>query len=223
MPLAHDDALDLGIRQSNAITPIVLPIKKWEWWGALVGKEKNGAQVMTPFADGVWAGYWLSAPREVRKGHKLYLEMLNLKFPELFSLPGKSDFGINQDCRLSYLFRKANYFFHTQLQKQVPWLGVRSSLMHNYLDYNEMFRRREDYQNTLVTECNYPKDNQIVPWLDLDALWNEHMKRLKDHGMRFLFCRGWRRIWWKIHWMKEYVVIHENRLSFNLHHPVSYS
>lgn len=93
MPVAYGDFLDLGIRQAHATASIVLPIQRWEHWGALIGEEKNGAQVIAPFADPAWAGYWLSAPREVRKGQKLYLEMLNLKFPELYSLPGKVNYG----------------------------------------------------------------------------------------------------------------------------------
>ena len=32
--------------------PIVTPVQKFERWGAFIGKEKNGAQVIAPFADG---------------------------------------------------------------------------------------------------------------------------------------------------------------------------
>jgi len=188
--LNYDDLLHQGIRQAYCIAPIIIPIQKWERVGALIGKDKSDARVIAPFADPAWAGYWLSAPREVRKGQKLYLEMLRLKFPALFLLPGKSDLGINQDCRLSYLLRKVNQIFRTQLQRRAPWLGVRSSLMHNYLDYGEMFCHREDYQNTMVIAFKYLMDNQVVPWLDLDALWNEHIQRRKDHRDAFLVLLG---------------------------------
>ncbi len=170
--------------------PIVTPVQKFERWGALIGKEKNGAQVIAPFADSTWAGYWLSAPREVRKGQKLYLEMLNLKFPELFSLPGKANYGIKRGHGVRSMVRKGSHFFRSQVQRRAPWLRIRSSLMANYLDYDEMFRNREDYQATLEAAFEYLKENQVVPWLDLDALWEEHMRRKRDHGDAFCVLLG---------------------------------
>lgn len=188
--VTYDLALDLGIRQTRAIAPIVLPIQKWEHWGALIGKEKNSAQVIAPFADSTWAGYWLSAPREVRKGRKLYVEMLNLKFPELFSLPGKANYGIKRGHGIRSMVRKGSHFLRLEVQRRVPWLGIRSSLTANYLDYDEMFRNREDYQTTLGAALEHLKESQVVPWLDLDALWEEHMRRRKDHGDAFLVLLG---------------------------------
>ncbi len=189
-PIAYDIALDLGIRQAHAIAPIVLPIRKWERWGAFIGKEKNGAQVIAPFADSAWAGYWLSGPREVRKGRKIYLEMLNLKFPELFSLPGKANYGTKRDHGIYPMVQKGSHFLSSQVQKRAPWLRIRSSLMANYLDYDEMFRNREDYQATLRIAFDYLKESRVVPWLDLDTLWEEHMRRRKDHGDAFLVLLG---------------------------------
>jgi hypothetical protein len=188
--IGYDDALHLGLRQTCCIAPIVLPIQKWEHWGALIGKEKNSAQVIAPFADSTWAGYWLSAPREVRKGQKLYLEMLNLKFPELFSLPGKTNYGTKRSHGVRFMARKGSHFFRSQVQRRAPWLRIRSSLMANYLDYDEMFRNREDYQATLGTAFEYLKENQVVPWLGLDVLWEEHMRRRRDHGDAFCVLLG---------------------------------
>ena len=189
-PIAYDVALDLGIRQAHAIAPIVLPVWTWDHWGALIGKEKNGAQVIAPFADSAWAGYWLSGPREVRKGRKIYLEMLNLKFPGLFSLPGKANYGTKRSHGVHSMVRKGSHFFRSQVQRRAPWLRIRSSLMANYLDYDEMFRNREDYQATLGTAFEYLKENQVVPWLGLDVLWEEHMRRRKDYGDAFLVLLG---------------------------------
>jgi len=190
--LNHRDAIRIWeiylIAFSEA--PIVTPVQKFERWGAFIGREKNDAQVIAPFADSAWAGYWLSAPGDVRKGEKLYLDMLNLKFPEFFSLPGKANYGIRWDHGVRPMMRKGSYLLRSQVQRQVPWLGIRSSLMANYLDYDEMFRNREDYQATLRVAFEYLKENQVVPWLDLDALWEEHMRRRKDHGAAFCVLLG---------------------------------
>ena len=114
-----------------------------------------------------------------------------MKFPELFSLPGKSDRRFHLDSRMAYLGRKIiHHFFLRPIQNNAPWLRMRTSLMRNYLDYDEMFRTREDYRAALETAFNYLKDNNIVPWLDLDQLWKEHMQFRKDHGDAFLVLIG---------------------------------
>lgn len=188
--VTYGDALDLGVRQAYAIAPIVLPIQRWKHWGSNIGKEKNGAQVIAPFADSAWAGYWLSAPQDVRKEQKLYLEMLNLKFPELFSLPSKTNYGTKWGHGMRPMVRRWNHIVRSQVQRRAPWLGIRSSLMANYLDYDEMLRNREDYQATLRAAFEYLKENQVVPWLDLNALWEEHMRRRRDHGDAFCVLLG---------------------------------
>ena len=53
-----------------------------------------------------------------------------------------------------------------------------------------MFRSREDYQATLWAAFEYLKESRVVPWLDLDALREEHMRRRKDHGDAFLVLLG---------------------------------
>ncbi|WFN35009.1 hypothetical protein L1S32_02510 [Methanogenium sp. S4BF] len=186
----YEDALLLGLHCTTCTAPINLPVKRWEGWGAVFKKEMNGIQVIAPFVDAEWAGYWLSAPREVRKGQKLYLDMLNLKFPELFSLPGKSNYGSNWSHGVCPVIKRGNHIIRMQIQRRLPWLRIRSSLNANYLDYDEMFRKRDDYHETLMAALDYLKENKVVPWLDLDALCEEHMKRRKDHGDAFLVLIG---------------------------------
>lgn len=190
MAIAYDDALDLGIRQAQAIAPIVLPVHSWQNWNPFISNDQSGAQVIAPFADPTWAGYWLTAPREVRKGQMLYLEMLNMKFPELFALPGKANLGISRGNRLRFLIRRESHLLKSQVQRHAPWLGIRSTLTANYLDYDEMFRTRKDYQTTLATAFAYLKDEEVVPWVDLDLLRDEHMRRRWDHGDAFCVLIG---------------------------------
>ncbi|WP_343089281.1 hypothetical protein [Methanocalculus natronophilus] len=51
-----------------------------------------------------------------------------------------------------------------------------------------MFRTREDYQATLAAAFSYLKDEEVVPWLDLDLLRDEHMRR--DHWDAFCVLIG---------------------------------
>ncbi len=108
----HQDATILKIQRFDylaiclhSISSIIYPRHNHKRWNPFIGKDQSGAQVIAPFADPAWAGYWLAAPREMRKGQKLYLEMLNMKFPALFALPGKANFGVHRGHRLLSLFR----------------------------------------------------------------------------------------------------------------------
>jgi hypothetical protein len=61
------------------------------------------------------------------------------------------------------MVRKGSHFFRSQVQRRAPWFGIRSSLVANYLNYDEMFRNREEHQATLGAAFDYLKENQVVP------------------------------------------------------------
>jgi hypothetical protein len=186
--------LDLGVRQSRCIAPIVTPVSAWNGWNGRMGlaaqRNDSCSEVMTPFANPAWAAYWLTVPRELLKDQKLYLEMLKLKYPKLFSLPSKNSLGIRDDAMLRYQLRWIRYGITVMMQRKAPWLRVRSCLKNNYLDYDEMFRKRSDYKETLDIAFTYLKDKQVTPWLDLDDLRQRHMKRRRDCGSAFNILIG---------------------------------
>jgi hypothetical protein len=185
--------LDLGIRQANCVAPIVTPMKCWDRWDldAKMGRlSTTTAAVTTPFAHPVWAGYWIPAPGESLQNQNLYLEMLKMKFPELFSLPSKRSLGLSDDAKLHFHLRRVCHGAIRRVQRKAPWLGLRSIIGLNYVDYDDMFRKRKDYQETLTTALDYLKNNDITPWLDLDKLWKKHMKQHKDYGDVFCVLIG---------------------------------
>jgi hypothetical protein len=188
--LLFDDLLDVGIRQIHCIAPIVLSDSNWRSWktksSGIIGKST----IIAPFADKTWAGYWLSAPHDQRRNQKLFFKLMDLKFAQLFSLPSKDSLGLPPDAKTRYQIKRINHGIRKRIQGKAPWLRIRSSTRNNYLDYDEMFRKRRDYKETLVTAFDYLKANDVVPWVDIDKLWKEHMRRRKDHGEAFQVLLG---------------------------------
>ena len=62
---------------------------------------------------------------------------------------------------------------------------MRTTAQLNYLDYDEMYRKRTDYQDTLNEAINYLNINNITPWLNLDKIRTDHMKQKKEYGNAF--------------------------------------
>jgi hypothetical protein len=188
--LLLDDVFYFGFRCKSCIASINLPTTKWNSWTGVVKTHKRELFYITPFADESWAGYWLAADREHRTNQKLFFETMNKKFPELFSLPSKSTLGLPSNAKTQYQVRRIHHGIKKRIQKRAPWLRIRSNIGRNYVDYDEMFRKRKDYKETLVAAFDYMKSNEVIPWLNLDRLWKEHMQRRKELGDAFCVLIG---------------------------------
>jgi len=184
------ELLDLGVRQARRIAPIVTPLKSWTKWGAAMGTLTNiGAQVVAPFAHPLWAAYWIKAPKMVKKNQKLYIEMLKQKYPQLAALPSKSSLGKNPDS-FSYYTAKGLRKIVRGIQKFVPNLKMSSKARLNYLDYATAFRDRQDYRRVLERAFHYLESNDVVPWLDLHKLREDHITDNVDNSNAFLVLIG---------------------------------
>ncbi len=170
-----DDYFDIGIRQTSCVGSIVLPLVKWDNWGVFAGNCQSGAKVITPFADRNWARYWLNAPIEARRHEKLFLNMLYGKFPKLFELPSKHTLGANNKKSIRYLATKFSVVASIWLSKKLPLLSGGHRKMHNYLDFNEMFRTRKDYQQTALYAFEYLNKYDISDIIDIRKIWNKHI------------------------------------------------
>ncbi len=185
------DMLDILIRQSNCIAPIVTPVKRWNSWGMYMGAfDVSGMHVFAPFAHPAWAAYWLCAPRSMKRKQILYLEMMKQKFPQLARLPSKYSYGLppSSQYRLRLFTRK--YALHAELSRLFPSLVARPKGFFNYLDFAQAFRKRPDFRALMDTAFNYLKNNDTVPWLDLDAIRAEHMSGDCNHEGALLVLTG---------------------------------
>ncbi|MFW6047658.1 MAG: hypothetical protein ACOCP4_07750 [Candidatus Woesearchaeota archaeon] len=188
--LTYDDALDLGIRQTKYIAPIVLPLEKWKNWESKISLEENGSLVIAPYIDKAFVKYWLTAPFEKRKNQNFFLEMLKYKFPELFALPNKANHGLPANVNYKLHPKRFKNALSQRLQKKAPWLGIKYTEKLNYLDYDEMFRKRADYQKTLNEAISYLQTNNVTPWLNLDTMRTDHLKQKENYGNAFCILIG---------------------------------
>ena len=144
--------------------------------------------VLAPFAEKDWAYYWLSAPDECRKGQKLYLDLMALRFPEIASLPSKYSFGANS--RAGGELRKTKLRLQNQLYAKFPKSFSRPIAMLNYIDYANAFRFREDYRGLVETAFNVLTSRQAVPWLDLNAIRANHLAYKGNYEKALLILIG---------------------------------
>lgn len=179
--LYEREFLDLAVRQSGCIAPIVLG-KDWDGWTADQGGTDSRISVMAPFAQAEWAAYWLNAPREYHRGQKLYRQMAKRRFPDLFSLPSKYTWGHKPRQRLRQKMTWLQHGARNRIQQQVPGMPIRSRSMDNYLDFQRAFRWRDDYITVIEQAIAILKQREATPWLDLERLWSEHYRGKRDHS-----------------------------------------
>lgn len=173
--IAYSELLDFGIRQANCIAPIVTPQQHWTGWGGNMGRmSSTGALVLAPFAHPDWAAYWINAPKEAKQGQRLYLEMMKQKFPRLAALPSKYSMGYKAGS-LTHSAAKIRRKVLGNFDKHFPRPKLRYAAHLNYLDYGDAFRNRDDYLEVLRKAIVYLRENEYVPWINLEQL-------LKDHG-----------------------------------------
>lgn len=185
------DMLDISIRQSNCIAPIVTPVKRWNSWGMYMGEfDVSGMHVFAPFAHPAWAAYWLCAPRSMKRKQILYLEMMKQKFPHLAGLPSKYSYGLPPSSQYRLRFFTRKHALHAELSRLFPSLVARPKVFLNYLDFAQAFRKRPDFKALMDTAFDYLKNNNTVPWLDIDAIRAEHMSGDCNHEGALLVLTG---------------------------------
>lgn len=176
------DILDLSIRQSNCIAPIVTPVKRWHSWGMDMGTfDGSGMHAFAPFAHPAWAAYWLCAPPSMKKKQSLYIKMMRAKFPKLANLPSKYSYGLPPSSKYRLCLRTRIYAVHKALYELFPSYMRRPQALLNYLDFAHAFRQRADFRALVDSAFGYLKNNGTVPWLDLDTILSEHMSEKYNH------------------------------------------
>ena len=165
--LGHDEQLDLWIRQQNLTRPVNLPA---------------GYHHRAPFADPGVAAFLLSIPRSDGRRQRVYRDMLLRTYPKLFSLPTTANAGLAlQPSRSSKLLWYVRRGLRAARRRTLPsgpdvWQA-------NYLDLGHALRQRSDYRDLARGRLGSLVDRDVVPWLDIERLWNEHQGREANHAL----------------------------------------
>lgn len=182
--------LDLGVRQSSCIAPIVSN-QRWTSWDTSLGTIADSkTEIIAPFAHPKWIWYWLHVPCPLKRDRILYLNFLKSKFPNLAKLPSKDFYGAKRSNNLSYIIRRKKYYAKNLLNKKYPSKLSAPKELLNYLDYDMAFRDREDYKVTLDKALVALKELSLVNWLDFDKLKKEHLEYKHQHSKLFLLLIG---------------------------------
>lgn len=189
--ITPSELLDIGIRQTCCISSIVTPQTRWSGWAGKMGYlTDGGTEVLAPFAHPAWAAYWLGAPDEAKKEQILYTEMMRVKFPKLATLPSKYSYGASKLNGVEYNFKKNTYRVKNKAASTWPHIFRPPSEMLNYINYQEAFRSRDDYQCMLEKAMSYISEKHIAPWIDLDKLKIQHMVKRANLSEEFLVLIG---------------------------------
>lgn len=189
VPFSFDDTWDTIVRQMNCIAPIVTPLKRWTSWNQDI-VEEDDYEVISPFINKKWIGYWYGMPLEKRINQKMYLEFFNYKYKRLFNMPSRAFYGASSDRELYYYYKKIQHKIKHKIYSRLPKLGITSNLNLNYLDFNLMFRKRQDYLHVLKYFIDYILKNNLTPWLDLNKMLDDHLSYKKDFGNEFMLIIG---------------------------------
>ena len=189
--VTYGELLNLGVRQTRCIASLLTPQPTWRGWGGGMGRlAATGATVLAPFAAKDWAAYWLGAPDALKRGQRLYLQMMRHRFPELAAMPGKASRGLSPRNRLGAFCMRAQGVARRQVHRRWPRLPIRSRAIDNYVDYQAAFRNRTDYIAVAEQALEVLARRDAVPWLDLDRIWREHRRGRRDHAKALLVLLG---------------------------------
>src|SRR5690606_23685378 len=131
--IKFNEFLDYKIRQKNCISKIILGNKGWNSWSIQQKSYYKNIEIITPFLDEVWAGYWLNMPRELHYNQIRYKELGLSKFGELFNIPFKYEYATKSSCLRAY--RKLVNFLSNRAHEFYPKLNCRQGIMDNYINY----------------------------------------------------------------------------------------
>ncbi|OQB59520.1 MAG: hypothetical protein BWX96_02734 [Bacteroidetes bacterium ADurb.Bin145] len=158
------DKLDIYDRQAKYIAPHKCP---------------DGFRMVAPFLSPDWLNFIMSVPVRFRKHGYLYHRILLYTFPELFSLPTRNNYGLSLKAGdFEILLKKiqSKLLYYSGNRKYIQLLNT------NYFNINEFIRTNPALRTIVPEAISQLKQRNILPWLDLDKITNDHMAGRADYG-----------------------------------------
>lgn len=181
--------LDFAVRQYSCVSKIIFG-GQWNGWHANQGVNCSGFRVVTPFAESPWAFYWLNAPKNKLIGQSLYIEMARNRFPELMALPSKYSWRLYERNKLGRRVRQLQHNVRNKIHSKIPSFSVRSGLMDNWLDFQEAFRFRDDFNTIMERSIMKIKEYKETSHIKSQRLLDEHRMGYADHSNELQVLMG---------------------------------
>lgn len=164
--LCYDEQLDFTIRQQCRIRHIVMPADY---------------VYQTPFLDPEWSSFILNVARKYRERQSLYREVLKCAYPELMSMPAKTNAGLPLNAApWRRAARVGGLRLRSAASRIVPWLKRGTSPGVNYIDFDRGLRQRNDLKQVVHENLQDLKRRHIVDWIDIDDIWQRHQSEASD-------------------------------------------
>lgn len=142
----------------------------------------KGYQYKVLFDDKDLVAFALSIDERLLKGQTLYKMMLLKAFPKLFRLRTKTADGLPLTAGH---FRHAMHKRIRRLRNRIVCYrtGFPNANPHcNYIDFSRGLRERSDLRHVVFTSIQDLKRRGVVPWIDVDAIWEQHMSRKANYS-----------------------------------------
>lgn len=161
--LSYEEQLDFWNRQVKYIAPHVL---------------MKGFRYATPFGYPPLVDFFLSQKRQFLQNKYLYKQILLDLFPQLFSLPTKTHFGLPlnvTDNRIA-ISRKLFRF----KERSGKYLNRKNNPMINYIDFRKRVEKDPDFRALLRENIHDLHNRKIIDWIDVMSVWNDHIAKKAD-------------------------------------------
>jgi asparagine synthase (glutamine-hydrolysing) len=125
---------------------------------------------------------------ELRLEENLYKQMLVKKYPDLFELPTKTNFGLKLNTGdISLLLRKIK---NSKLRaNKLSNILIRRNIFQdknkNYIDYDDLLRINEEYRTYIRRMLEKVKKRVFFNEIYIDEIWRLHMLGKRNYSMLF--------------------------------------
>lgn len=163
--IMYEHILDLINRQIKYVSPHVMP-KGYDYGFLFQDKD------LVQFSFDIELKYI--------EHQYLYKKMMLKAFPEIFRYKTKSNFG--QPLNVGPFFTNYGRIKQSLTRALKKRIDTVFDPLVNYIDFNRGIRFRTDLKNIIYESIQNLKKRNIVPWVDIDKLWESHMKSGKNHA-----------------------------------------
>jgi hypothetical protein len=142
-----------------------------------------GFRFRTPFRHAAWVDFLLRAPRELRRGQRLYHAIAERSNPRLFALPAKNQLGLARSSPAWRLgLRRARLKAERLFAARFPGRPGRPNPKLNTVDFDHALRAGAELAALVEEALERLAARQVVDWLDPLELLRRHRARTANLG-----------------------------------------
>jgi len=143
----------------------------------------RGHNYKTPFISSPIFDFYMSLPPRQRLGQHLFKSSMQERYPMLFGLPCKNAYGLTLNAPRSHQFirRTRNKIWNIGRSnfKNIDWPSLP---MTNFFDIDKLILKNSNLKDFSNNKIKQLKSRDMLPWIDIDAIWNRHIARKANHG-----------------------------------------